>query len=432
MKINEVWNESQLFDDPVTGRPVRRLTTAGRINQTPTYHTNSGFSADGRFLVFASVREGATWIVRAEVESGELKALWRAPGIGDRNYIHRGMGLDFDDVDGRGICGNRVCLAPKSQVAVFTCERQIIAVDIETCDSRVLLEECGEDWIFGAPCASPDEEWVAICLSSAHPQVLAGEPITRDYKSYPDHKLRLIRVPLNGRGTACCAPTKDGVEILYEHQPAQSAHCAFCPTDSELLYFDLDLPPRYWAGGDGKTPRIRLLDLTTRETRPLRQSYPGPFQSHQAWLWDGSALAYHGGLVGGGVYIGITRTDGETIWEREFPEAKSYGHLTPDAKRPALILDGDFSPDLLQWLYYDEDGDKKNTGSLLPGGPKGAAHKRPPVFFFLEAICRHGTEWKSIPGQYSHPHPLTDASGRWISFTAAHGGRSDVYVVDTG
>ncbi|HUW56421.1 MAG TPA: oligogalacturonate lyase family protein [Planctomycetota bacterium] len=398
MKIHGVWNESQPLDDPVTGRPVRRLTTTGRINQTPTYHTNSGFSADGRFLVFASVREGATWVLRAEVETGELKALWRAPGVGDRNYIHRGMGLTFPDVDGRGICGNRVCIAPESGLAVFTCERQVIAVDIETCDARVLLDDCGEEWIFGAPCVSPDEEWVAIALSSAHPQALAGEPITRNYKSYPDHRLRLIRIPMDGSGET---------EILYEHEPAQSAHCAFCPTDGNLLYFDLDLPPHYWGGGDGVTPRIWLLDLATREARPLKENYPGPFQTHTAWLWDGSALAYHGSLPRGGVYLGITRTDGETVWEREFPDATSYGHLTPDAKRSALILDGDFSTDLLQWLYYDE------------ATPR------------LEPICRHATEWRSIPGQYSHPHPLTDASGRWVSFTAAHDGRSDVYVVDT-
>ena len=98
---------------------------------------------------------------------------------------------------------------------------------------------------------------------------------------------------------------------------------------------------------------------------------------------------------------------GETVWEHVFPDADFYGHLTPDAKRPALILDGDFSRDLLQWLYYDE------------ATPR------------LEPICRHATDWRCIPGQYSHPHPLTDASGRWISFTSARNGRSDVYVVDT-
>ena len=266
----------------------------------------------------------------------------------------------------------------------------------------MLIDDCGEEGIFGAPCASPDEKWAVITLSSAQPQALVGKPISRHYKSYPDHRLRIVRVPMDGGGKP---------ETLFEERPAQSAHCAFCPTDGDLLYFDLDLPPHYWGGGDGKTTRIRLLDVRTGEARPLKQNFPGHFQTHTAWLWDGSALAYHGGMPGGGVYIGITRPDGETVWEREFPDATSYGHLTPDAERPALILDGDFSTDLLQWLYYDK-GDPDD----LPR---------------LEPICKHATEWRSIPGQYTHPHPLTEASGRWISFTSAHAGGSDVHVVDT-
>ena len=48
----------------------------------------------------------------------------------------------------------------------------------------------------------------------------------------------------------------------------------------------------------------------------------------------------------------------------------------------------------------------------------------------VEVIARHGTDWNSMGGQYPHPHPLCDATGRWISFNAAQKGRSDVYVVE--
>ena len=407
MEVADTWHEADSWSDPLTGRRMRRLSSRGLINQTPTYHTNSGFSADGRFLVFASVREGATWVIRAEVETNDLTAVWRAPGIGDRSYIHRGMGLSGPEIDGRGVAGNRLCMAPKSGLAVFTCEQSLLAVDIHTYDVRVLVENIGIDWILGAPCVSPDERHVAIALSSAHPELKMGQPATRPYTSFPDHTLRLIRVPLSGKGEP---------EVLYEHRAAQSAHCAYCPTDDNLLYFDLDLAPGYWNGGDGKTPRIWLLDIDAFEARPLKRDYPGPFQVHQAWLWDGSAIAYHGfpqkdSARSSGVYVGVTHKDGHTIWERSFPEATFYGHLTPDPKRPALILDGDFSENLLQWLYYDEDDSRR---------PR------------LEPICVHGTEWDSIPGQYSHPHPLTDPTGRWVSFNRARGGRSDVCLVDIG
>ena len=174
MEIGDTWDESETHRDSLTGRKVRRLTSAGRINQTPTYHTNSGFTADGRYLVFASVRGHETWIIAAEVATGTLKLLWRAPGVGDRSYIHRCMSLDFDDVDGRGICGNRVCVAPGSGRAVFSVEESLIAVDIETCEAWVLIESCGDEWIFGAPAVSPDERWVANTLSSSHPEMRGG------------------------------------------------------------------------------------------------------------------------------------------------------------------------------------------------------------------------------------------------------------------
>jgi hypothetical protein len=399
LEIGATWNESRIWADPLTGRTVRSVSTTGRINQTPTYHTNSGFTADGRFIAFVSVREGATWLLRAEVESGELQALWRAPGIGDRNYIHRGMSLRFDDVDGRGVCGNRVCMAPRRGLAVLTCERRLLAVDILNCESRILISDLGEEWIFGAPCVDPDEKYVVIAASGAHPQILAGAKPTRHYRDFPDHRLRLLRVPLDG------GPSEP--EVIYEHAPAQSAHCAFCPADPGLLYFDLDLPPGYWGGGDGKTPRVHLLELGAGQARPAKSEFPGTFQTHTAWLWDGSALCYHGGAKSGGEYFGLVTPGGETLWERVYPRARAYGHNTPDARRPALIIDGMFSTDRLQWLYYDR-----------PESSEPA----------LEPICEHGTEWQSLPGQYSHPHPLTDAGGRWVSFTRARDGRSDVCV----
>ncbi len=403
LSVGDTLDESETYRDPLTGRAVRRLTSVGRINQTPTYHTNSGFTSDGRHLVLISVREGATWVMAAEVATGNLTALWRAPGVGDRNYLHRGMCLTFPDVNGRGICGNRVCMAPKSGLAVFAVERSLMAVDIRTCRVRCLLEDCGEEHIFGAPCISPDEQWVGIALSSSHPEMRGDDwwsrPPRKHYLEYM-HTLQLVRVPLDGSGR---------LETMYRHPaPAQAAHCAFCPTDGNLLYFDLDLPPKYWRGSDGRTPRIWLLDIARGTVRPLKSRYPGPCQVHQAWLWDGSAICYHGGAVGGGEYFGVAGISGETIWEQVFPDATFYGHNTPDPLMPALIIDGQFSRDKLQWLHYD---------------PAGAAPAR------LEPICIHGTEWGSLPGQYSHPHPLTDRSGTWIAFTAARNGRSDVYVV---
>lgn len=396
MDTGHTWNESERTIDPLTGRAVLRLTREGIINQGPTYHTNSAFAADGLACVLVSVRDGVTYVLKACVETGGLTVLWQSPGVGDRSYIHRGMEPDFPERNGLGISGNRLTIAPESRWAVFTCVRSIFAVHLDSLEVRTLLDDCGPEWIYGAPCVSPDEKWVTLCLSSAHPHYRLGKPVTTPYVEFRNHRLQILRMPLAG------GPP----ETLFEHGPAQSAHCAYCPCDANLLYFDLDLPPKYWNGGDGKTPRIWLLDCAEGTARPLKDNYPGPFQVHQAWLWDGSAMAYHGPAQEGGAYIGLTAPDGRTIWEHTFPEAKQYGHLSPDPKRPALILDGDFAADRLQWIYYNR--------------PKPQ----------LRPICLHNTEWDNPGGQYSHPHPQASPTGRHILFTHSRAGRTDVSIVE--
>jgi hypothetical protein len=180
----------------------------------------------------------------------------------------------------------------------------------------------------------------------------------------------------------------------------------------DLVYFDVNVPPLYWCGNDAVTPRVWLVSDRGGEPHPLRPSFPGIFVVHAAWTWDGSAIAYHGFLsaagYSSGIFIGLTAVDGGSIRDYVFPDAHAYGHINPDPVRPALILDGDVLAGCLSWLYYDR------------------AQPR------VELICRHDTEWESMPGQYSHPHPQSDPTGRRISYNAARNGRSDVFVVEVG
>lgn len=397
--VGSSWNERSSHRDPVTLRWVHRLTKLGQYNQTPTYHTNTAFSADGRYLVFASARGEQSYIVRADVESGKLTALYEARGIGSRDYIHPFNGHEFGD--GRGVSGNRLALAPRTGWAVFALERSLLAVHIGGLQVRTLIQDIGPEWIFGAPSISADESSVVVALSSAHPQIVRGEIVDRDYISYPDHRMRLVVVPLAG-GAA---------RTIYERQPCQCSHSSYNPVHQSLIYFDVNVPPLYWNGNDGgKTPRLWLVDERDAKARPFRGSFAGVFVTHAAWTWDGEAIAYHGflgpGGFGSGIFIGLARRDGTVIRDYVFPDTHGYGHLNPDPRRQALILDGDVLDGVLSWLYYDAEQPR------------------------VEVICRHDTAWESLPGQYSHPHPQSDPTGRWISFNAARNGRSDVYVVE--
>ena len=48
----------------------------------------------------------------------------------------------------------------------------------------------------------------------------------------------------------------------------------------------------------------------------------------------------------------------------------------------------------------------------------------------VEIIARPGTQWKGCPGQLPHPHPQSDPTGRWVSFSACRDGRTDVFTVE--
>lgn len=88
MRHGEHWDESTAFPDIVTARASRRLTCHGHYNQTPTYHLNAAFTADSRYLVFATAREGVSALMKAEVATGEITVVAVTDGIGLEPHPH--------------------------------------------------------------------------------------------------------------------------------------------------------------------------------------------------------------------------------------------------------------------------------------------------------------------------------------------------------
>jgi len=317
-------------------------------------------------------------------------------GIGNYGELHKGSGSGLGN--GRGITG-MMCIAPRSRWVVFMAGRALRAVHIETLEERLLIPDIGAEWVPGVPSVDPDEAYAILPVMKAHPDILAGRRPTRPYMEHFTQggmALRLLQVPLAG----------GEITTIYEEEGIGGAHCPHCPTDPDLLLLDRDFPPRFWGGSDGVTNRIWALRLSTGELTELPSQDQACFQVHAVWTWDGQCVCYHGRSAQGGYYIGVVDRNGETVREYGFYGAEHYGHVSAAAGRPAIILDGNLSRDLLLWLYYDEEQPR------------------------VEVIARHGTDWGALSGQYPHPHPLSDLTGRWISFNAAHRGRSDVFIVE--
>jgi hypothetical protein len=99
------------------------------------------------------------------------------------------------------------------------------------------------------------------------------------------------------------------------------------------------------------------------------------------------------------------------IWEHVFA-APYYGHVSVHTRADAIITDGLLTPDLITAIYYEERD--------AFGAPR------------IEVIARHGTEWGTIQGQYTHPHCHMSPDGRNVSYNRGEKGRTDVYVVYLG
>ena len=383
----ETWNESIVYKDAWTLRECRRITPFGEINQTPNYHTNIGFTADSEFLAFWTLREGQGAVCKVYVPTGDITQLTE-PTL-DYGFEPHIQGGPYP----------RMCLAPISRWLVYTDDRALKAVHLDTLEEKTLINEIGREWEIGYPSISADEQQVIIPLSPMHPEVAAGQRVT---KHYYDHyangdgmQMQLLSVPLAG-GSA---------EVVYQETGCRSFHSPHSPVDSNLVLLDRDFPPRYWGGSDGRTTRIWTLQLENGELTELASQDANCFQVHAVWSWDGEQVMYHGRSASGGYFIGVCDKRGHTVREWDFSDVGMYGHVAAMANRPAIILDGNVSENLLTWLYYDSDQPR------------------------IEVIAAHNTQWATVLGQASHPHPLCSPDGRWISFNTAQRGRTEVVVV---
>lgn len=393
----QTWNESELYHDPVTGKRVRRITRTGLYNQTPTYHTGTAWSADGQWMIFASARNGGSALFRCHVPTGDITQVTQTfDGAGCLDELHKGSGTCVGNGYGVTMLS---CIAPHSGEAVFVQGRSLRAVNIHTCEERVLIDNYGDDRIAGMPSIDPTEQTVLLPVMSAHPEINAG---LRPTKTYMEHfsvvgpNGSMLQVPLMG----------GDVTVAHSEQGVGCAHCPHCPTDPNLVLIDRDLPPKLWGGSDGKTNRIWTVDLTTHTLTELPNQDEKKFQVHSAWTWDGSAVVYHGQSALGGHYIGVVSKTGETVREYKFPRANHYGHVGAMANRPAIILDGNLTPDMLCLLYYDKEEPR------------------------VEMVARHGTNWGGLPWQYPHPHATSDPTGGYITYNMVERGRSDVFIVE--
>jgi hypothetical protein len=406
LKPNDTWNESAVSEDSVTGKLTRRLTCDGLYNETPTYHLNAAFSADGRHLIFATAREGGSALMRADVETGALTVIAVADGVGSYGQLHNAgsNGPFAEGTSGGGFTGNATAIIQATRQAVAAVGRSLRLYNLKTLEERVLIEDCGAEFRYGSPIGALDGSFVVVPRVPAHPDIIAGRYPRRPYR-------RALVEEFGGMPTTYLKIdlASGAVREVFHEDVCGSHHVQPCPADQDLWLIDRDMPPDFWAGGDGRrSTRAWLLNTRSGKLTRLKQNDEWGFQIHTNWSPDGSLVYYHGPAARGGQYIGAIDTKARVVWERVFA-APHYGHVSTHTRAPAIITDGLLTPDLVTAIYF-RDLDTS-------GAPR------------IEVLARHATEWGTLQGQYTHPHPHVSPDGRWLCYNKGEKGRTDVYLV---
>jgi hypothetical protein len=399
-----IWNESTVYQDAITLRNVRKITNYGQYNYTPGYHTNISFTQDGKYLIFNTGRLGTSAVCKCEVETGDITCLIEPiAGVGPRNELEE-INRSYLG-NGKGV--SNVRLDPTGNIVVYTVECSLRSVDINTLEEKILIEDIGYENNFVGACSTIDKQGNLIYATcSAHPQLIKGEFITKSYHSLmcDNIKVKYYRMPITGGKPELIYEPKDGLA---------TSHPQICPNDDDLLLINRE------RGHEGPQPdftRTWTYRISTGELNPINSNDKRKFHIHTTWAWDGESILYHGPSHNGGWYVGISSKTGEIIKEFCFKDSDYYGHVGADPNRKAIVLDGNLTNDLIVWLYYDGD---------MPR---------------VEIIAKHDTDYLTMPGQYGHPHPAFDPTGRWMAFNAskrtavlkddARRARSDIYIVE--
>ena len=100
---DEFPSEAREWRDPETGRTMRQLT-AGKGHEYHLYFQAYSLTADGRWLVFCSERDGTTQLYRLDRQDGTITQL--TAGRADKTGWWPWTSMDFQGVHGFIACLN--------------------------------------------------------------------------------------------------------------------------------------------------------------------------------------------------------------------------------------------------------------------------------------------------------------------------------------
>jgi hypothetical protein len=374
---------ASLATDPTSGRPVIAWTADGRSQHL--YFTCPSITADDRWLVVLSERDGGAGLWAADRSAGTWRRLDRNRNGIRRAYCHPLGGP-------AGLTKASVCLDPGRGISYAVIDDRLWRFPLAVGPAEPI---CTLDagWSCGFAHVAPDGS--RLCLTLVDDGTLAAETaIQRDQME------AAARVVAAGRSRSRLLEidTASGAARTRCEVPFWITHVQYDPSGADRVIFNSEGPwrlqdriPRIWLHAAGAAPS------------PLFAQDPSERVGHENILPDGSSIVYHGSAADGH-FICRRGWDGALLERVALPERPEAHHATPTPDA------GGFLADCHDGLVHE-----------LRRGPAGLAFR---------PLAVHGVEdWTE---QDDHPHPIANPDGRGVVFTAHSASGRDVREVLLG
>lgn len=390
--------------DSVTGHRMLRMTDLGANDQL-LYFTSSSLTADDRYLVFISDRDGGhPNLYSLDCETSEAVQLTSNQAGELESYVYfdgNREGLGKASVSLHSPSGDVYYIQGRPRKGAVV--RKVNAVTLAELD----LAELPADHLTAFTHVSDDNS--LLCVPIIHESAFSEGP--KRISPLVDErgmKSQVLLVRTDGTGT----------ELAWE-EPAWVTHVQFQPGRTDVILYNHE-----WCA----TPGIRRMGLWdpqkgARRVRPVgglsvngSRMDKDDWVCHEMWHRDGEGLIYHGTTVDKVAFVGAVGLDCTGHVELAFPEGWTrYGHFTVSNDSTLLVTDGVVEVEGVantglrqaQWISLVRADWANRRLSWLP-------------------LCQSGSSWSS---QDAHPHPIFSHSGREVLFTADPDGRRAIYIV---
>jgi Tol biopolymer transport system component len=373
--------ERSTYRDAATGARVIKWTSAPATNQH-FYFTSPSVTADDRWLVFISDRDGHPNIYSIDRGNGAIRRLSNNAAGTLKSYVYPRGGE-------RGLNKASPCLDAARNLVYHIRDDAVFRVDLDA-EEPVEEELCAlpAGWCGAFTHISPDGR--TLCVPCTDPRAFTDA--AADQWEQMRHVPRRMREKgLTSR--LCLIDTAERRLSRSVEVPFWVTHVQWDPAGTGRVVFNQE----GFAEGTGHPPRNRIWCLETDGSfRPLSPESEGEWRSHENWTPTGSGIVYHGGRSGRN-FLAERTWEGELRFELGMEDIRMY-HATS-------TIDG-------QFLLVD-----KPDGYIALVNPRAEANR-------VRNLCRHGT---SIVNQDAHAHPITTPGGHSFIFTSDRSGNCQVY-----